>query len=76
MSETDWLTATYFQDNIIYAADGNAVSFGYSGNDTLDGGHRYMEEVVGNTVIHYYDHTITLFCVDRDDLIADDFPFA
>ncbi len=45
-------------------------------NDLTNGGNRYMEQVGNDTVIHYYDHTITLKNVDEDNLNADDFLFA
>ncbi len=45
-------------------------------NDLASPGDRYWEQVGDDTVIHYYDHTITLLNVDRGDLGADDFLFA
>ena len=47
--------------------------FGF--NDLTNGGDRYMEQAGDNTVIHYYDHTLTLNNVNMDDLSADDFLF-
>ena len=45
-------------------------------NDLTNGGSRYMEQLGDDTVIHYYDHTITLLNVDSADLNANDFLFA
>ena len=47
--------------------------FGF--NDLTNGGDRYMEQVGDDTVIHYYDHTLTLLNVNMNDLSADDFLF-
>lgn len=44
-------------------------------NDLDSPGDRYWEQVGDDTVIHYYDHTITLLGVDKDTLTADDFLF-
>ena len=45
-------------------------------NDLTNGGERYFEQDGADTVIHYYDHTITLQNVDANQLSADDFLFA
>ncbi len=45
-------------------------------NDLDSPGDRYWEQDGNDTVIHYYDHTITLLNVNIDDLSADDFLFA
>lgn len=47
--------------------------FGFA--DLTNGGDRYMEQVGEDTVIHYYDHTITLRDVAANELSADDFLF-
>ena len=41
-----------------------------------DGGSRYMEQVGSDTVIHYFDHTITLQNVHMTELNTEDFLFA
>ncbi len=48
--------------------------FGF--DDLTNGGDRFMEQVGSSTVIHYYDHTLTLLGVNMDDLSSDDFIFA
>lgn len=45
-------------------------------NDLTNGGSRYMEQDGADTVIHYYDHTITLVNINANDLDAGDFLFA
>ncbi len=47
--------------------------FGF--DDLFNGGDRYMEQVGADTVIHYYDHTLTLLNVNMNDLSSDDFIF-
>ncbi|MEM1198713.1 MAG: calcium-binding protein [Pseudomonadota bacterium] len=47
--------------------------FGF--DDLTNGGDRYMEQVGNDTVIVYYDHTLTLQGVNMDDLSPDDFIF-
>ena len=47
--------------------------FGF--NDLTNGGDRYMYQVGDNTVIKYYDHSLTLNNVNMEDLSADDFLF-
>ena len=45
-------------------------------NDLDSPGNRYWEQVGEDTVIHYYEHTITLVGIDKDTLSSDDFLFA
>ena len=45
-------------------------------NDLFSPGDRYWEQDGADTVIHYYDHTITLHNVNINDLSDDNFLFA